>query len=274
MKALTKFNSVHKSILVASSLMMTSYVAAHQECNINIQQDLKINQGAVEVSDARHKVVFASDQSLMVDGKYVQLNSHQQSLVSEYAQGVRQSIPEMAYIAIDGVELAMDAVNKALGAVLGEGHDAIGEMNGQLHNVKTTISSHFLDSDTVVLKHSDYKDNQIFGPEFERKIEESLESAVKSAMGTLLIHVGQELVMNGGDLSEFEQRMEKMGEDMEQMIEHRAESLEVRADAFCEKVKKLDHLEFKLQTEIPELNHFDLITMESDHDDKRSKREM
>jgi len=83
-------------------------------------------------------------------------------------------------------------------------------------------------------------------------------------MGRILIAIGTQMLWEGGDMSEFEQKMERWGEDLEYRLESQAASLEEKGEALCEVLKKADYAEGKMQASIKGLNRLNLLDIETD----------
>ncbi|MEC8375189.1 MAG: DUF2884 family protein, partial [Pseudomonadota bacterium] len=97
----------------------------------------------------------------------------------------------------------------------------------------------------------------------EQEFEAELESLVSESMGRILIALGTQMLWEGGDMSEFEQRMETWGEDLEFRLESQAAALEEKADALCEVLQKADYAEGQMQATISGLDDLNLLDMES-----------
>ena len=74
-----------------------------------------------------------------------------------------------------------------------------------------------------------------------------------------LVMIGKELIKGGGDMQEFEQRMERMGENLESRIEERTARIEERADQMCDEMMALNELEANLATTIPAFANYPLF---------------
>ena len=66
-------------------------------------------------------------------------------------------------------------------------------------------------------------------------------------------------IFNGGDLDEFEQRMENFAVNIERQVENQSEALEARAEVLCASLANIDRLEEKLQNEVPQLADMDIL---------------
>ena len=80
------------------------------------------------------------------------------------------------------------------------------------------------------------------------------------------------MLWEGGDMSEFEQKMERWGEDLEYRLESQAAALEEKGEALCKVLKKADYDEGKMQASISGLDDLNLLDIDQDshhgHDDE------
>ena len=101
------------------------------------------------------------------------------------------------------------------------------------------------------------------GEDIEQQFDENFEQAVEQAMvqsiGSVLMALGSQMVSSGGDMDEFEQRMERMGEQIEQRVELQAANIEQRADTLCHSFSELAEQEAQLVSMVPELSDFQLL---------------
>lgn len=81
-------------------------------------------------------------------------------------------------------------------------------------------------------------------------------------MGRLLIAIGTQMLWDGGDMSEFEAKMERFGESLEHRMEAQAGALEEKADALCDVLQEADYAETKMQKSIPGLSELNLLDMD------------
>jgi hypothetical protein len=111
------------------------------------------------------------------------------------------------------------------------------------------------------------------GSEFEQRIENAVEKAVVSSMGSLLIALGQEMLFSDSADNTFETRMESFGENIANEMEARADKIELKAEQLCVSVHKIDQLEEQLKASITELAPFDVLTTSINltHSDEQKK---
>ena len=102
-----------------------------------------------------------------------------------------------------------------------------------------------------------------FDESWEAEFESQIESLVSESMGRLLIAIGTQMLWDGGDMSEFEAKMERFGESLEHRMEAQADALEEKADALCDVLEEADYAETKMQKSIPGLSELNLLDMDS-----------
>lgn len=254
--------------LIASAILISGSAFAHDthistdSCDLDLNAGLTIKDNVV--SFTKHdKTLYKiyNDQTLVVDGDEVALDSSQQALVTQYSTQIRQVVPEVKVLASDAIDLAIEGVNLAFNELLGEGNNVAHDLTVQLNAISEDIDQTFDANNFSIDEHGTLQ-GDFFGEAFEQRIEGLVEETVKNSMGTLLIAVGQEMLFSGGNMEAFETRMEDFGTRIEQEMEARAEKLEGRAEALCQSVKAIDELEEQLKSSIEEMPKTDVLRAE------------
>lgn len=259
-----------KSIIAATILLSSSTAMAHDtsfstdSCDVELEAGIRISKSAIEFSENKEVLYKIIDnKTLFVDGEVVELNSSQQSLVTEYSTSIRAVVPEVRTLAVDGINLAVQGVNLAFDELLGEGNDLGTELTTQLHLIRDEVDEKFTVDSDFYIDENGFAADEFFGEEFEQKIESVVEETLKNSMGSLLIAVGQEMLFSGGDMDALETRMENFGEQIEHEMEARAKGLEKRGEALCHSVQKIDAIEEQLKSEFEQLSKINILTTSS-----------
>ncbi|MCJ8320197.1 MAG: YggN family protein [Colwellia sp.] len=260
------------ALVLATSLSMPK-VYAHDSCNVELESGVKISTKSIEFLDSDKNSLYKiiNDEVLIVDGKAIDLNSSQQSMITEYSTSIRAVVPEVKDIALDAITLASDGVNMAFNELLGEDNHIGKEISAELNIIHQQVDEYLSVERGFYIDENGIDGDEIFGEDFESRIEEVVEKAVQNSMGTLLIAVGKELLSSGGNTGTFETRMESFGEKMEHEMETRAQEFEQRAQALCASVVKIDALEAELQGNISELSAINVITASQTHSQHKNK---
>jgi len=252
-----------------SLALLSAPAQAHDNemCDYQMDYDLIIENSALTFEqNSGTKIAIDQDNRLYINGAEKSLNSEQQQLVDEYADGVRDLVPEVVSIAVEGVNLGVQAASMALGTLLGEGDPDFEHFNFQINELADDI--------TMKLDANNFSSKQLeeaFDNEFEQKIEEVVEQAVTKITPRLMAKmVTAALSGNEGEISDLEERANSIEHEIEDFVEPKAEALEARAEELCGSIDKLDSLETKMVDSGLEM--MDLIDSDDGGHKHKSKR--
>ncbi|MGL1955799.1 MAG: YggN family protein [Colwellia sp.] len=255
----------HLLNLYLLSFLLLSFSSVAEKCSVNFNYGVIIDPTHIRmVEKGLTRVQINNRSQLFIDGRELTLTSHQQNLLSEYAANIRQQIPSIVSIAIDGVDIGLKAVNKVIGSLTGENSASQQKIQTKFEDLKLHIRSRFNQSDNnYYIAPQDFDDfDEIFTGEFEQAIEE----IISDSIGTILLAVGEAILAENDNNNEgeqrtitFDERMANMGKDLEIEISASAKALEKKAEKFCLKLVELDKLENTLQQTITPLQNYDLI---------------
>lgn len=248
------------TIFITNLFISSAYA---QQCDINFNYGVVINPSHVRIlQKSQTYVQINNDQQLFIHGREIALNDQQKILLSQFSQGIRKQIPEIVAISIEGVDIALKAVNKVIAGLTGENSASHQKIQERFDEMQYRLRERFNHSDTnYYIASQDFDDfDDIFAGAFEQEIE----SIVTESIGTILTAVGEAMTTNEASNSEqrvetFDQRIKGMEKDLHLEIEPRAKEIELKAAQFCKNLKELEHLEFKLQQSVNQLSEFDLI---------------
>lgn len=255
------------SLLLLTMPLFTTSVQAHSNemCNFEMDYDLTIENSALSFTkESGENITIDQDNQLFINGKQKQLDGKQQRLVDDYADGVRDLIPEVTALAIEGVNLGVEAATMALGILLDGSDPDIARFSTKLNQLAQNITVK-LDATHFSSKNLE----QAFDSEFEAEIESIVEEAVTEITPKLISKV-LTAAMSGeeGTLSDIEHRAEFLEQEIESYVEPRADALEARADELCESIGTLDELETRMVASGLEM--MDMI--EKDKDDHKDSK--
>lgn len=242
-----------------------SFNSLAEQCSVNFNYGVIIDPNHIRIIEHSKTVVqINGENQLFVEGREIELNHEQQQLISQFSLGIRDQVPEIVSIAIEGVDIGLKAVNKAIGSLTGENSASQQKIQTKFDELKWRIRTRFNQSaNNYYIAPQDFADfDDIFTGEFEQEIEE----IISDSIGTILLAVGEAMISgntNNRDgeqrLSTFDERMETMGKDLELEISASANALEKKAEQFCLKLTELDEIESKIQHSIKPLSQFNLV---------------
>lgn len=218
------------ALLAALALTLPATAAAHQ-CSFGIDAELEITPERVVIDDDDlGEVVIGADGELEIDGRDVALDAEQQEAVEAYADQLREVVPAVIDVAIEGVEIGIVAVTEVFAALTGGETPA--SVDESLKDLRADIDARLGRRDgTWYVREDGISDLD----ETLDSMEPLIEEAVAESVGALLMAVGQAIASGEGSLDgrmeAFSERMERMDEDIEARVEKRAEAIEARAAA-------------------------------------------
>ncbi|WP_114325203.1 DUF2884 family protein [Candidatus Colwellia aromaticivorans] len=255
------------------SIFSSENLYAKDTCNIKLDAGLtltvttleffNVTKGAANKKKTLYKI--RNDQSLIIHGKEVNLTDQQQKLVTQYATSIREIVPQIRSVAIEGVDLALEGVNLAFNDLLGEGNTVGAELTKELSVLRDEVATRFTPEHGITIggngvDNKDITGEQILGKQFEQRIESAVEKAVINSMGSLLVVMGQEMLLSGKQGSSLETRMKAFGENIATETKIRTETIERKADALCVPIVNIDQLEEQLKSSVSPLANINVIS--------------
>ncbi|CCQ11211.1 hypothetical protein PALB_20850 [Pseudoalteromonas luteoviolacea B = ATCC 29581] len=256
-----------KKIALIGTLLISTGTFAHENhfnistdnCEVSFQNDVRISNDQIIIENqSNRQAILRKDGSLVIDGKAHDLNHHQKQFLTEYNEALRQELPKVATIALDAVKIAGVAINEVASTF---NINSLHHMHGMMDEISQEIQTTFYRQDEFVMGEKTFNE---FGETFDQKFEARLESAIEKTMtesiGSILVSLGSAMMSSGGNMAEFESRMETLGETIEQRVEAEAKSIEARAEKLCQDFEQVASLETRLSDEIPALSNYKLFS--------------
>lgn len=256
-----------RTMICAGALVCCSLPVFANQCNVELNSNMQLENKMLAVTlvnDAR--LTINQDKTLYIDGIALTLNTQQQRWVDEYYDGINLAVPQAAAIATEAVALASSAVNEVFRELLDSDNTALADLSDKLGNLDQQIQYHFYAENGDIRFHSEsFENGEFFGEQWEAQFEAAIEDLVTDSIGHLMVAIGTQLLFSGADMHEFEQKMERFGEQMEQKVAYQAEALEEKADVLCSTLARVDHAETQLQ-KIKQLASLDVIQLHDQPD--------
>ncbi len=248
------FMSAASFYSVAHSSSHTSY-NIENSCNIDLNGGVRIEADSITFL-ADDKVIYRiiNDEKLVIKNETIDLTTKQQALVHDYATNIRAVVPQVKNIALKAVDLAF-------GELLGKDNQAINNLTTELTEVRTEVDNYFTQSTPIYIDENGINGAEFLDKNFEQRIENLVEKTMQSAIGNLLVALGQEILTSGDDMSAFEVKMENFGKRIEQEMDSKAQQLKQEASGLCQAIAHIDTLEEQLKKEFPTLANINTLTV-------------
>ena len=257
-----------RSIIAATALTVMSGSAFAHQCDINLDGNMKLVDNKLTVmTKQKDEILIDEYYQLYVNDEAISLSHEQQQWVEDYYTGIHSAVPQVAEITHEAIGLASEAVTHVFGELLGTDTSDITDLTDKLAEIDEEIQYNFYaDDGSIRLDSANFQDGEFFGERWEAEFEEAVEELVFNSMGRLMIALGTEMLMSGGDMDAFETRMENFASDLEVKMEARGAELEEKADALCMQLVQVDHAENKLSNSIDELSDLNVFQVEDKHE--------
>ncbi len=251
-------------------------VNAHDVCDVDLTAGLTINAKAIEFlkakdsenEDSHSLYKITQGKYLFVDNKNIELNNAQQTLVSEYDAKIRQLVPQVKSVAIEGVDLAIQGVELAFNGLLGEGNQVTADLTQELDVIREQVSAKLSIANGITVDVDGLESEELLGKDFDQRIEKLVEKTLLNSMGSILMVMGQQMIASDDSEQSFEDRMDSFGDTIEQEMSLRAEKIEAKAQVLCANIAKVDSLEEQLKNNIKELANTNIFTVTHDQNDE------
>lgn len=245
--------------MVSAMLVSTPIFAVDTSCDIELDGHIQYYQGLLTVDmDNGTTMTIDKTHQLLVNGDTISLNNEQQQWVSTYYSNIDTAIPMTLDIANEGLKVASIAVSEVFSELLGDDHALTEDFDAMFISLNEKLDASFYDDNGNIKVDSSEFDESNW---IDEAWEEEIESLISESMGRILIAIGTEMLWSGGDMDEFEHKMEAFGEDIESRIEAQTAALEVKGDALCKVLQQADYAENKMQSAIPGLDGLNVINM-------------
>lgn len=254
-----------KTLIATALLLAAGSAAAHNSCNLDLDAGVRISSDSIEFYAAElptYKIL--DDKYLVVKGQAQRLTLAQQKLVASYAASIRAALPEVHGMALDGIDLAIEGITLAFDGLLGEKNQISAQLTTELGNLKSDVNRYFSSGNPISFNHSSEDTPDFLGKQFETRMQRIVETSVQDSIGSLMMAVGKEVLLSGGDMEAFEARMNKFGEQMDAQMNMKATGMEARGAKLCNAMQAVDVLEEQLKQAVPAVEPFNVIRVNAD----------
>lgn len=250
-------NMITLSFVTAVSIAQAAYAPtalAHDgfntDCNTNIESEMSFSNNQLTVwTQNKQAITFDKAGYISVDGETLSLNSSQQQLAKSYYQDVESAIPMVVNVTVEALEVTNIALTAAFTGLLGEDSELPRMIGSKLEEISKAIEDHvYQDTNSLTFNSTYFEQDLGFDENIDEEIEAIQEEIMSTAMGEVFMALGKAMISGDTDFSNFEQRMEKLGEEIEMKADALAEELEETAKDLCETLQRIDSTENELQS--------------------------
>jgi hypothetical protein len=259
------------NLLAIVICFLFAQVSYAQQCSIHLNYGVIIDPNNIRIVEkSKTQLQINESKQLFIGGREIILSSQQTKLLETFSLGIRQQIPEIVSIAIEGVDVSFKAVNQLVVGLTGENSEEQQKIRTKFEELKWRIRARFNQStNNYYIAPQDLTDfDEILTGEFEQEIE----SMISGSIGTILETVGQSLLSDNNSneygsevrVNTLDPKLTNMNKDFILTKNHKAKALDDRISLFCKQLKKLNEIEDKLDIAIPEISGFNIIEISTE----------
>ena len=231
-----------------------------EQCDINLNGELNFAENILTITTkANEKVKITDSYMVYLDGEKLALSPEQSQWVQAYYDGIEQSIPQVMTVAAEGIKIANFAVTEVLRGFLGEESKVATQLETKLNGLYSQLKEHVYQNPESLTFDSAALEKELgIGKDFDAEVDQIVAEVMENAMGEFFVQMGKSMMSGEGSMGSFEERMNKMGEDIETKVEGQTQSIEKEAKKLCEMLTTIDATENKMQT-IKGLGNLDVV---------------
>jgi hypothetical protein len=259
------------NLLAIAIYFLSAQVSYAQQCSIHLNFGVIIDPNNIRIVEkSKTQIQINASKQLFIGGREISLSDEQIKLLETFSHGIRQQIPEIVSIAIEGVDVSFKAVNQLVVGLTGENSEDQQKIRTKFEELKWRIRARFNQStNNYYIAPQDLTDfDEILTGEFKQDIE----SMISGSIGTILEAVGQSLLSDNNSneygsevrVNTLDPKLTNISKDFSLTKSHKAKALDDRISLFCKQLKKLNEIEDKLHISIPEVSNFNIIEISTE----------
>lgn len=232
----------------------TAWSHTDSECHLRSDYDLTVEDSRLLFESERDgpTIAFANG-AVTVDGQLLALGAADAERVQHFERVVRDLVPEVKAIAVEAVQLAGEAI-KAVSASLSDDPGAVARIADRADELSAGV---------IAQIRSARSSRQLQDEHFEAAMEDLVEEMVPELVGSITsVAIKAALSGDMDAVDAIERRAKDLERTIEREVEQRAELIEARADALCERAQELDQIERSFEFHLPDGAPLDLIQTE------------
>ena len=143
--------------LLAALTLVPIQATAHwfdgSSCSLDFSGAVAVTPEVVRIHSNGSELIVTASNSLLVDGRVIDLNDAQRDRVAEYVGEIRTTMPDVVEVALEGVEIGLTAAAEVAGAVFGSRPPA--DLYVLMDEVRERVGQRMYDRDGSIYLNGD-----------------------------------------------------------------------------------------------------------------------
>jgi len=220
--------------------------AADVQCHVRGDYRFSLDEGVVRYERAAGtptRVEFRAD-GLWIDGREAELVASDRERARRFAAEARRLAPEMREVALEALDIAFTTLDEVARALSDSPRKASRRLADARRKVAAELDGPLPFGDAAA----------------DALVEDVVSDLVPALVGDLVQGVVWAALRGDTERVEaLEARAERMEREIDRLVAPRARALEVRADALCQGLARLDAIEDELEYRLPGGEALDLL---------------
>ena len=103
------------SAVALSCCLLSTTAVSKSKCDVELGHGLIITDNEIRIVDnGQTRIQINNDNQLFILGRWIELDQAGELVVAEYANGIRETVPELVNLATDGVNLGLSAIEQVV----------------------------------------------------------------------------------------------------------------------------------------------------------------
>jgi hypothetical protein len=233
----------------------------NDQCDINLNGEFRFADNTLTVkTKANDSVRITDNYSVYLNDQAQNLSAQETQWVKAYYDSIEQTIPQVMTVAAEGVKIANYAVTEVLRGFLGNESNVASQLETELNELHTKLKNHVYQNPNSLTFDTEGLETDLgFGADFDAEIDQLVSEVMENAIGEFLVQMGKSMLNGDNSMGSFEQRMEKMGQEIETKVEGQVKQIEAEAKKLCDMLSTIDASESNIQR-IKGLDDVDVVT--------------
>jgi len=244
-----KYFFIYAVLTVSGAFSFNSFA---NECNFQLKHSIIISPEHIRILDDGKTIMqFNGKSQLFIQGREITLSEQQRRLITEYVQTIRQQIPEIIDMTIEGFDVGLETISQTITNVTGENSSAHQKLQKRFEEIQWQVRAK--------LNHMD--ENYYIAPQnlndlgnfISELLEKEVEVIVNESLGSLFIPNSNSRTNPPSSNSKFQTLIEKV------KFALKSKTTRFESKSVCLSLEKLNFIERKTTNQIEELSDFELF---------------
>jgi hypothetical protein len=251
-------------LFVLLALPWMSFASQAKSCDIELRYGILITPEHIRILD-RHltKIQINHDQQLFINGQWIRLEVHEVALLKSFSEGLRNEVPQIVGIAMEGAEIGLKALDKIMAGIADTGdsdlfHEEFAAFRARFKKKFNHIDNKFYIAPQSLDKLDDF---------FEDELGQEIKKVVTGSLGAVLVALGEAINSNESGLEknviDVSRQLKRLEAKIEQQLSAKSLVLEKKAKQFCDRLTELNKTESELHVMLPRLSSYDVVKLKN-----------